>query len=66
MNKKLFYALMAFTAMTALYSCDDDDLAKAYDETEIESTGQNSGITNVLSWIKAWPNLEIRVAYKIF
>lgn len=36
------------------------------DETEIESTGQNSGITNVLSWIKAWPNLEIRVAYKIF
>lgn len=35
-------------------------------ETEIESTGKNSGITNVLSWLKAWPNVQLRVAYKIF
>lgn len=34
--------------------------------TEINSSGSNSGITNVLSWLKAWPNLQVRVAYKIF
>jgi hypothetical protein len=34
--------------------------------TEIDSSGKNSGIGSVLSWLKAWPNLEIRVAYKIF
>ena len=33
---------------------------------EIDSSGKNSGIGSVLSWLKAWPNLEIRVAYKIF
>ena len=35
-------------------------------DTEIKSTGKDSGITNMLSWLKAWPNLEMRVAYKIF
>ena len=35
-------------------------------DVEINSTGDNSGITNILSWLKAWPNLEVRVAYKIF
>ena len=35
-------------------------------ETEIKSSGKNSGITSTLSWLKAWPNLQIRVAYKIF
>ena len=34
--------------------------------TEIDSSGSNSGITNVLSWLKAWPNIQVRVAYKIF
>ena len=34
--------------------------------TEIKSSGSNSGITSVLSWLKAWPNLQVRVAYKIF
>ena len=34
--------------------------------TEIKSSGKNSGISGALSWLKAWPNLEIRVAYKIF
>ena len=36
------------------------------DETEIKSSGKNSGITGALSWLKAWPNLEVRLAYKIF
>lgn len=35
-------------------------------DTEIKSSGRNSGISGSLSWLKAWPNLEIRVAYKIF
>jgi len=35
-------------------------------DTEIKSSGKNSGITNVLSWLNAWPNLQIRVAYKVF
>ena len=35
-------------------------------DVEIKSSGKNSGITGALSWLKAWPNLEIRVAYKIF
>ena len=34
--------------------------------TEIESSGKDSGITSVVSCLKAWPNLQIRVAYKIF
>lgn len=34
--------------------------------TEIKSSGSNSGITSVLSWLKAWPNIQVRVAYKIF
>ena len=34
--------------------------------TEIDSSGRNSGITSVLSWLKAWPNVQVRVAYKIF
>ena len=32
MNRKLMYAIMAFVAMTALYSCSDEDLKKVYDE----------------------------------
>jgi hypothetical protein len=35
-------------------------------DTEIKSSGKNSGITGAVSWLKAWPNLEIRLAYKIF
>ena len=35
-------------------------------ETEIKSSGRNSGISGALSWLKAWPNLQVRVAYKIF
>ena len=35
-------------------------------DTEIKSSGKDSGITDVLSWLKAWPNLQIRVAYKVF
>ena len=34
--------------------------------TQIKSSGKNSGITGAVSWLKAWPNLELRVAYKIF
>lgn len=34
--------------------------------TEIDTAGKNSGIGSVLSWLKAWPNIQIRVAYKIF
>lgn len=36
------------------------------DNTEIKSSGKNSGITGAVSWLKAWPNLQIRIAYKIF
>jgi len=35
-------------------------------DTEIKASGKNSGISGALSWLKAWPNLQIRVAYKIF
>ena len=35
-------------------------------DVEIKSSGKNSGITGALSWLKAWPNLQVRVAYKIF
>ena len=35
-------------------------------DTEIKSSGKNSGIGGAISWLKAWPNLQIRVAYKIF
>jgi len=38
MNRKLMYAIMAIAAMTALNSCDDEDLEKAYDEkTSLDS-----------------------------
>ena len=36
------------------------------DETEIKASGKNSGIASALSWLKAWPNIQVRVAYKIF
>jgi len=36
------------------------------DNTEIKSSGKNSGITGAVSWLKAWPNIQIRIAYKIF
>ena len=35
-------------------------------DQEIKSSGKDSGITNVLSWLNAWPNLQIRIGYKIF
>ena len=35
-------------------------------DKEIKSSGKNSGISGALSWLKAWPNLQVRVAYKIF
>lgn len=35
-------------------------------DVEIKSSGRNSSITSTLSWLKAWPNLQLRVAYKIF
>ena len=34
--------------------------------TEIKSSGKEAGITQVLSWLNAWPNLQVKVAYKIF
>ena len=37
MNKKLMYAFMAMTAMTALSSCEDEDFAKVYDESSLDS-----------------------------
>lgn len=33
---------------------------------EIKSTGREAGITQVLSWLKAWPNFQVKIAYKIF
>lgn len=33
---------------------------------EIKSSGKEAGITQVLSWLKAWPNLQVKLAYKIF
>ena len=33
---------------------------------EIKSSGKEAGITQVLSWLKAWPNFQIKLAYKIF
>jgi len=33
---------------------------------EIKSSGKEAGITQVFSWLKAWPNLQVKVAYKIF
>ncbi len=35
-------------------------------DVEIKSSGSNSGITGAISWLKAWPQLSVRVAYKIF
>jgi len=38
MNKKLMYAFMAMTAVTALTSCEEEDLKKSYDEnTSLDS-----------------------------
>ena len=38
MNRKLMYAMMAITVMTALSSCEDEDLKKVYDEeTSLDS-----------------------------
>ena len=38
MNKRLMYAIMAITALTALNSCEDEDLQKVYDEkTSLDS-----------------------------
>ncbi len=33
---------------------------------EIKSSGKEAGVTQVLSWLNAWPNLQVKVAYKIF
>ncbi len=33
---------------------------------EIKSSGKEAGITQVFSWLKAWPNLQVKLAYKIF
>jgi hypothetical protein len=35
-------------------------------DVEIKTSGRDSGIGSIFSWLKAWPNLQIRVAYKIF
>ena len=37
MSKKLTYAILAMTAMTALNSCEDEDLEKVYDENSIDT-----------------------------
>ena len=33
---------------------------------EINSSNKESGITSVISWLKFWPNIQMRVAYKLF
>jgi len=33
---------------------------------EIKSSSKEAGITQVFSWLKAWPSLQVKVAYKIF
>jgi len=33
---------------------------------EIKSSGKEAGVTQVLSWLNAWPNLQVKIAYKIF
>ena len=35
-------------------------------DVEVKTSGKNSGIGSTVSWLKAWPNLQIRIAYKIF
>ena len=35
-------------------------------DTKIKSSGKSSGITRIVSWLKAYPMLQIRLAYKIF
>lgn len=74
LTKCMLTAIMAIAAMTALNSCNDESLENAYEEGVSldvpylfsEGSGKNAGLGSVLSWLKAWPNLEIRVGYKIF
>ncbi len=33
---------------------------------EIKSSGKEAGITQVFSWLDAWPSLQVKLAYKIF
>ena len=33
---------------------------------EIKSSGKEAGVTQVLSWLKACPSLQVKIAYKIF
>ena len=33
---------------------------------EIKASGKEAGITQVFSWLKAWPSLQVKLAYKIF
>jgi len=33
---------------------------------EIKSSSKEAGITQVFSWLKAWPSLQVKLAYKIF
>ncbi|MBQ1408829.1 MAG: hypothetical protein IIY87_03620, partial [Bacteroidales bacterium] len=33
---------------------------------EIKSSGKEAGVTQVFSWLDAWPSLQVKVAYKIF
>ena len=35
-------------------------------DKEIQSNGQHSGISGVLSWLDAWPNLQLRIGYRLF
>ncbi len=35
-------------------------------DVEIKASGREAGITQVFSWLKAWPNLQVKLAYKIF
>ena len=33
---------------------------------EIKSSGKEAGVTQIFSWLKAWPNLQVSLSYKIF
>jgi len=35
-------------------------------DKEIKSSGKEAGVTQVLSWLNAWPSVQVKLAYKIF
>ena len=71
-NDKKFYDVTAHLVErfgpvgSDAWKAEEDRAWEEYNADILRNARKEAGITQVFSWLKAWPSLQFKVAYKIF